>query len=156
MSWDGMRYSSIASSDVTWEIATKHDAGIDFSFFNDRLTGSVDYFYETRDNIYMTRSYLPWIVGVESSPKANVGKTKAQGFDGHFALKQKIGNVNLTLRGNMTCSKNEVLAYDEENSIYDYKPVSYTHLLLNYRNNPMFVADQNLSFGLWSRDSYLS
>ncbi len=121
MSWDGMRYSSIASSDVTWEIATKHDAGIDFSFFNDRLTGSVDYFYETRDNIYMTRSYLPWIVGVESSPKANVGKTKAQGFDGHFALKQKIGNVNLTLRGNMTCSKNEVLAYDEENSIYDYK-----------------------------------
>lgn len=119
--WGGMRYSSIASPDVTWEIATKHDLGIDFSFFNDKLTGSVDYFHEVRDDIYMTRGYLPWIVGVESTPSANVGKTKAQGFDGNFALKQKIGKVNLTIRGNMTYSKNEILAYDEENTIYGYK-----------------------------------
>ena len=121
LSWDGMRYSSIASPKVTWEVATKHDLGIDFSFFDDKLSGSVDYFYETRDDIYQTRSYLPWIVGVEQSPKANIGKTKVQGFDGNFAYKQKIGNVNLTVRGNMTYSKNEILEYDEEHSVYGYK-----------------------------------
>ena len=119
--WSGMYYSTVASPDVSWEIATKQDLGIDFSFFNDKLTGSVDYFYERREGIYMPREYLPYIVGLESNPKANVGETKAQGFDGNFAFKQKIGNVDFTLRGNMTYSKNEILAYDEENTIYTYK-----------------------------------
>ena len=119
--WSGMYYSTVASPDVTWEVATKHDLGIDFSFFRDKLTGSVDYFYERREGIYMTRSYLPYMVGLESNPKANVGATKAQGFDGNFALKQKIGNVDFTVRGNITYSKNEILQYDEENTIYGYK-----------------------------------
>ncbi len=30
--YGGMRYSSLSSPNVTWEIATKHDLGIDFSF----------------------------------------------------------------------------------------------------------------------------
>ena len=42
--YGGMRYSSLSSPNVTWEIATKHDLGIDFSFFNDKLSGSVDLF----------------------------------------------------------------------------------------------------------------
>ena len=120
-SWDGMRYSSLASTGVTWEVSTKQDLGIDFSFFDDKLSGSIDYFHEIRDDIYQTRNYLPWMVGVEQSPKANIGRVKAEGFDGNFTYKQKIGKVNLTVRGNMTYSKNKVLAYDEEHSIYSYR-----------------------------------
>ena len=119
--YGGMRYSTLASTGVTWEVATKQDLGIDFSFFGDKLTGSADYFYEKRTGIYMTRSYLPYLVGVESNPKANVGSTKAYGFDGNFAFQQKIGKVDLTIRGNMTVSKSEILEYDEENTIYTYK-----------------------------------
>ena len=119
--WDGLYYTSVASTDASWEIATKQDLGIDFSFFNDKLTGTVDYFYEEREGIFMSRDYLPFLTGLENHPTANVGKTKAQGFDGNFALKQKIGNVDLTIRGNMTYSKNEILEYDEENTIYSYK-----------------------------------
>lgn len=117
----GMYYSSIASPTVSWEIATKQDLGIDFSFFNDKLSGAVDYFYERRDDIYMSRNYLPWTVGVESTPKANVGKVKAQGFDGNLTFKQRINKVNLTVRGNITYSKNEILERDEENTIFTYK-----------------------------------
>ena len=120
-SLEGMYYSGIASPKTSWEIATKQDLGIDFSFFNDRLTGSVDYFYEHRTGIYMNRSYIPWIVGLEGTPKANVGETEAQGFDGNFALKQKVGKVDLTIRGNITYSKNKILQYDEKNTIYTYK-----------------------------------
>lgn len=120
-SWNGMRYSGIASPNVTWEIATKQDLGIDYSFFDDKLSGSVDYFYEHRKNIYMDRNHLPFMVGVESNPKANVGEVKAQGFDGNFTYRQKVKNVNLTVRGNITYSKNEILERDEENTIYTYK-----------------------------------
>ena len=119
--YGGMRYSSLSSPNVTWEIATKHDLGIDFSFFNDKLSGSVDYFNEKREGIYMLREYLPGIVGLESNPSANVGIVTSEGFDGHFTFRQKLGAVGLTIRSNITYSKNEIVDRDEENNYYWYK-----------------------------------
>ena len=46
------------------EIATKHDIGIDFALFNDKLTGTIDYFHEQRDGIYQERNYIPLSVGM--------------------------------------------------------------------------------------------
>ena len=120
-SWTGKYYSSIASPNVSWEVSTKQDLGIDFSFLSDRLSGAIDYFYERREGIYMERKSVPYEVGLESNPKANVGIVEAKGFDGHFAWKQKIGKVDFTLRGNMTYSKNKIIERDEENTIYEYK-----------------------------------
>lgn len=119
--YPGMRYSQVASNGVSWEVATKHDAGIDLALFNDMFTATVDYFYETRSGIFMHRKYLSEIVGLESTPQANVGKVRSRGFDGNFAFKQKVGEVDLSVRGNMTYSKNEVLDKDEENNIYNYQ-----------------------------------
>ncbi|SJN44601.1 TonB-dependent receptor [Sphingobacterium sp. JB170] len=120
-SWSGMRYSSVAATNVSWEIATKQDLGIDYSFFQDKLNGSVDYFTERREGIYMSRNFLPGFVGLENNTSANVGIVEAQGFDSHFSFKQKIRQVDLTFRGNITYSKNEIIERDEENTIYDYK-----------------------------------
>lgn len=119
--YNGLTYLDLASENVTWEIATKHDAGVDLSLFNDKFTATVDYFHEQRDGIFMAREFLSGMVGVGSNPKANVGSVCSQGFDGNFAYKQKINRVNLTVRGNFTYSKNEILEKDEENSVYPYQ-----------------------------------
>lgn len=119
--YGGLRYTQIASPYVTWEIATKKDFGIDLSLFNDKLTASIDYFDESRSGIFLTRAYLPEIVGLENNPKANVGKVTSKGFDGHFGFKQKVGNVEVRIRGNMTYSKNEIIDKDEEYSVYNYR-----------------------------------
>ncbi|WP_090500933.1 SusC/RagA family TonB-linked outer membrane protein [Pedobacter terrae] len=119
--WTGIRYSSVASPNVTWEVATKQDLGIDYALFHDKISGAVDYFRERRDGIYMSRNFLPGFVGLENNPSANVGKVKAHGFDGSFTFKQKLNNVDFTLRGNATYSKNEIIERDEENTIYSYK-----------------------------------
>lgn len=119
--WGGIRYATVASPDVSWEIATKQDLGIDYSFFNDKFNGAIDYFRERRVGIYMGRNFLPGFVGLESNPSANVGEVKAAGFDGNFTLKQKVNEVNLTLRANFTYSKNEIIEKDEENTIYTYR-----------------------------------
>ncbi|GGH08280.1 TonB-dependent receptor [Sphingobacterium alkalisoli] len=118
---NGMRYSSVASPHVTWEVATKKNLGMDFSFLNDKISGVFDLFDERRDGIYMTRMFLPNMVGLESNPQANVGSVKSRGFDGNIDFKQKFNTVDLTLRGNMTYSKNEILARDEQNTIYNYR-----------------------------------
>jgi len=119
--WSGIRYSSVASTNVSWEVATKQDLGLDFAFFNNNFNGTVDYFNERRTGIYMQRNYLPGIVGLESTPSANVGEVAAHGFDGNFSVKHKVGNVDLTIRGNITYSKNKIIERDEENTIYGYK-----------------------------------
>ncbi len=117
----GMRYTGLASTNVGWEIATKKDLGIDFSFFYDKVSGSLDYYEEKREGIYMTRNFLPWIAGLESDPSANVGIVKASGFDGSIKIKHKIKKVDFTFRGNITYGKNKIIDSDEENSVYYYK-----------------------------------
>lgn len=118
----GKIYTDLASNNVTWEIATKHDIGVDLSLFNDKFTTTIDYFHEQRDGIYMTRDHLSSMIGLNGKrPKANVGSVLSEGFDGNFAYKQKVGDVNLTIRGNMTYSKNEILERDEAYNVYEYQ-----------------------------------
>lgn len=119
--YSGMHYTQVSSPNVTWEIATKNDLGVDLSLFKDKLSANVDYFDEKRTGIYMSRNYLPSIVGLESTPKANVGSVRSRGFDGNFTFREKVGAVDLTVRGNVTYSKNEVIEKDEENNVYPYQ-----------------------------------
>lgn len=119
--YSGYKYSKLASTDVSWEVSTKQDLGIDFSFFQDAISGSIDYYTEHRRGIYMSRKYLPTFVGITSNPSANVGEVKARGFDGNIKFMHKFGDVLLTVRGNITYSKNEILERDEENTAYYYR-----------------------------------
>jgi TonB-linked SusC/RagA family outer membrane protein len=120
-SYSGKYYSQVASPYVTWEIATKNNLGLDLSLFGDKFQANVDYFWEKRTGIYMARENLPAMVGLESTPKANVGETKMNGIDGRIEYKQKIQDVNITVRGNMTYSKNEIVERDEPNNVYAYQ-----------------------------------
>lgn len=122
-SFEGKTYLNVASPGITWEIATKHDLGTDLSLFDDKFTVTADYFHEQRDGIYMNRSHLPWTVGLNEgdNPKANVGSVLSKGWDGNFAYKQRVGQVNLTVRGNATYSKNEILKKDEGFKTFPYQ-----------------------------------
>ncbi len=117
----GLLYSRIASTDITWEVATKHNLGLDFSLFGDRFGGALDYFHEQRDGIYMTRDFIPASVGIISRPRANLGSTLSKGFDGQLKYSQQINKVNFTVRGTMVYSRNEILEADEQFSNYPYR-----------------------------------
>lgn len=117
----GMRYSQVASPYVTWEIATKQNLGFDIALFRDQIIANLDFFDEQRTGIYMERHFLPGIVGLESTPRANVGAVKSQGFDGRLEYRQQLGEVHLTARSNITYSKNQILEKDEENNVYPYQ-----------------------------------
>ena len=117
----GMHYASLAARNVTWEVSTKQDVGIDLSLFNGRFNITADYFHEKRTGIYMIRNFLPGTMGLESAPWANVGAVKSEGVDGNFFYNERFGEVTLTVRGNMTYSKNTILDYDVENAVYPYQ-----------------------------------
>ena len=119
--YPGLTYTRVSSNNVTWEIARKHDLGFDLYLWGDKFGLTVDYFDEKREGIYMTRSYLPDMVGIQGeNPAANVGSVKTKGFDGNFKLDQRAGDVGLQIRGNFTYSKNKITEADEMVSRYPY------------------------------------
>lgn len=117
----GLTYHTIASNSVTWEIAKKHDLGVDIYLFGDKFGLTIDYFNEKREGIYMPRDFLPETVGLQQlTPYANIGATSNKGFDGNFSIHHKVENVNIQMRGNFTYSKNEITEADELYSRYPY------------------------------------
>ena len=119
--FDGLHYHAVASANLTWEIAKKHDLGIDLSLWNGKFTLTADIFQDTREQIYMQRQHLNSLVGISNQPWANVGKMRSKGIDGNFMFRHKVGQVDFTVRGNMTYAQNEVLEHDEANVFYPYR-----------------------------------
>ncbi|MDR0505260.1 MAG: TonB-dependent receptor [Dysgonamonadaceae bacterium] len=118
----GTSISFIGAQNLTWEVSAKHDAGIDLNLFNNKFSLIADVFKDTRDRIFMARRYIPYTVGIENIyPWANVGRMESKGADGTVAFQQKIGEVNMTLRGNFTYSYSKVIDYDEEANALDYQ-----------------------------------
>lgn len=117
----GLGFSQVASPFVTWEMATKQDLGLDISLWDDKFSMTVDAFMDERTGIYMQRNYLPTYVGLTSVPSANVGAVRSKGIDGNFKVQRQFNQLHVTLRGNITLSKNEVLDRDEEESVYAYQ-----------------------------------
>ncbi|MBD1429640.1 MULTISPECIES: SusC/RagA family TonB-linked outer membrane protein [Sphingobacterium] len=119
--YGGLRYSQVASPYVSWEVSIKKNLGFDINLFKNKFESSIELFDEKRTDIYMPRNFLPEIVGLESIPRANVGEVSSKGFEGRFSYRQKIGEVNITARGNVTYSKNKIIERDEENNVYPYQ-----------------------------------
>ena len=110
----GYRNGTIGTPSLTWEVAKKYNLGIDLDLFNGKFTGTIDFYKDKRDDIFMTRNHMPETTGLaDKVPMANVGKMESTGFDWNVSFFQKIGQVKLTVRGNMTYQNTEVLDKDE-------------------------------------------
>lgn len=49
----GIIFTRLANPDLQWEVSTQVDLGVDFAFFNSRLTGTLDYFSKESSNILL-------------------------------------------------------------------------------------------------------
>ncbi len=118
----GIAISRIGTPNLTWEVAQKHNVGIDLAIAH-KFTATVDLFKDVRSNIFMQRTYMPSTVGLTGSqiPWANVGKMESLGTDGTLAYSDKIGDVSFTVRGNFTYAHSEVLDYDEPANVLPYQ-----------------------------------
>src|SRR3546814_15837882 len=69
-SFEGIEEGKQENYDVTWETERKFDLGMDFSIFNGRISGSVDYFDNYRYDILTQRSTVPTYFGVQPDRKS--------------------------------------------------------------------------------------
>ena len=99
--------------DLTWETSYNFNAGIDFAFFDDRLSGTIEGFRRrTKDMLYYKP--VPSSLGYSSLP-VNVGSLSNAGLDVELhgeVIKTK--EISWKLYANMTYYKNRILKLDEE------------------------------------------
>ncbi|MBZ4191696.1 SusC/RagA family TonB-linked outer membrane protein [Niabella beijingensis] len=118
--YNALGYQQVGSDQLTWETGVKKDLGLEINILKNMFTFYMDFFEETRDDIFIQRNFLPAMVGISSSPYANVGKTENRGFDGNFSFHKRLHAVDFTARGNITYYKNKIIERDEQYNFYPY------------------------------------
>ena len=77
---NGITVNRYANEFITWEKAEKTNVGLELGLFN-KLEIQADLFYEKRNSILMTRSYIPSTMGLTADVRANVGAASGKGID---------------------------------------------------------------------------
>ncbi|KAA6301139.1 MAG: TonB-dependent receptor SusC [Candidatus Ordinivivax streblomastigis] len=114
----GITESLIGNPIVTWEKAYKQDYGFDFTMFNSRLSGTVDYYYENREDIlYEASSSVSLGMAL---PQLNLGKMQNEGVELDLKWNDKIDKVQYGAKFNAAYTKNTVVYMDEVLSPYPY------------------------------------
>jgi len=114
----------IGNPDVKWETTTQTNFGMDFTFFNNKLYFSADYFIKETDDILLTAT-PPGLVGDFDPTYFNSGSVRNKGFEFALGYQNNDGDFKYGFNGNLATLKNEVT------QLYTYVPniedtVNYT------------------------------
>lgn len=97
-----------SNPDLTWESAATFNAGVDFSLFNNHLSGSFDYFNKVTRNILQTPQDIPSIFGATPAD-ANVAKVRDAGWEATLTYNLKGQKVSQSFSVNVADNKNTLL-----------------------------------------------
>ena len=75
-SWTPSAYAA----DLKWEQTATTDAGIDFAFLSNRITGSIDYYYKKTQDLLAT-VFIPTLTNFGNQVTRNVGNMTDEGVD---------------------------------------------------------------------------
>lgn len=75
----GSKPTITPNADLKWEESEQYDLGLDFGFFNNALTFTIDYYYK-KTNGMLKEMVIPSYLG-EAKPYGNVGSMKNEGVE---------------------------------------------------------------------------
>lgn len=75
----GFGQSEIANPDLKWEVSKTYNIGLDFGFFNNRLSGTFEFYNTDTEDLLLSR-LLPITSGFESILQ-NIGSTRNRGWE---------------------------------------------------------------------------
>ncbi len=106
---------------ITWEVGTTYNVGLDFKFLQNRLSWETDAFYHKRTNMLIYRNAsLPETSGI-TLPRENLGEMCNRGFESLISWQDRAGKVNYNASINMTYAKNKILYWDEVPGVPEYQ-----------------------------------
>ena len=111
----GVSPLNIANALLQWEASEEFNPAIDFGFFNNRISGSVDYYKRTSDKLLLENP-VSYITGFTSGI-VNLGEVENSGWE--FELRTKnFSNEKFSWNSTLIAStnKNELLSFGDSNN----------------------------------------
>lgn len=102
----GVQSKGIPTTTISWITVNMYDAGVDFGFLANRLSGSLDYFYNLRKGLVDRRydQLIPSEVGFTLPPE-NLASEVYTGFDGNIAWADRVRDFRYSVGVNFTYSR---------------------------------------------------
>ncbi|RXK87105.1 SusC/RagA family TonB-linked outer membrane protein [Filimonas effusa] len=137
--------TKIGMKDLKWQTSIKYNLGVDMKLFDNAVDIIVDIFKTNAKDIYQQRVTIPEEVGSPANPWLNTSAMKSWGADGTLAFTKKVKkDLEVTLRGNFTITRNKVTHYEQAGVNFPYQ--SYTGV-------PYGVQRGLIALGLFKDDA---
>lgn len=108
-----LRENRVPNPNITWEVATNANVGVDGQLLQGKINFEFDVFYNKRTNILWFRNAsIPQTTGI-SLPRENIGEVANRGWDALIGYNNQIGDVLFRINVNGGYAKNEILFWDE-------------------------------------------
>ncbi|WP_046756872.1 SusC/RagA family TonB-linked outer membrane protein [Kordia jejudonensis] len=107
---NGFWTTQLGNPDLKWETTVKANIGIDFAMFENRLSGNLDFYQTTTEDLFLNRPIST--ISAFNNISANVGEIQNKGIE--LALSYDIirsndrKGLNWSVNGNIAYNKNEI------------------------------------------------
>lgn len=138
----GFTSTQTGNPNLKWETTTQSNFGVDFGLFNNKLTGSVDYYIKNTTNILINPPYLG-VKGEGGNTWLNGASLQNKGLEAILSYNANITNkFNLNITGNIAHNKLKV-TYLPNDAIIGYPGNGTTYTIIGHSPNTFFgyVAD---------------
>jgi TonB-linked SusC/RagA family outer membrane protein len=120
----GLRKGVTANPNITWEVATNMNLGVDGVLWDNLLGFSIDFFKHRRSNILTKRNLeVPFYTGIVL-PDENIGIVENRGVElvlSHWHKPSTVDGFTYSVSGNIALAKSKVIDLSEAQDVPDYQ-----------------------------------
>ncbi|MEO1011486.1 MAG: TonB-dependent receptor, partial [Bacteroidota bacterium] len=104
----GAATSRVANPDLSWETTKQINAGLDFGFFRNRISGSVDYYLKTTEDMLLGVRLNP-TTGIGQPALQNIGSLENEGIEIALnTINVETDNFSWATSINLATNRNEI------------------------------------------------
>ncbi|WP_298237889.1 TonB-dependent receptor [uncultured Algibacter sp.] len=150
----GFSPRNIANALLQWESSKEFNPGVDFGFLNNKITGSLDYYKRTSDNLLLNQD-VSYVTGF-SGGIVNKGEVENRGWELELRTKN-ISSENFSWNTTLIASTNtnELMDFGNDNGNLGVDTFDRNTQWINLVGNPIssfygYVADKEITTQYWS------
>ena len=114
----GSKANGLANENLKWEESEQTNIGLDFGFWNNKLTFTIDYYIKKTNGMLMTMP-IPSYVG-ETKPIGNVGDMENKGLEFELGYKWSVGDAHFAVKANASYLSNKLKNLGNDTGFLNY------------------------------------
>ncbi len=120
--------STIANPALTWEKTAQLDIGFDFGFYNDRISGELDYYIKNTTDLLLDVP-VPATTGYALQTQ-NVGSLENKGYEIVINTQNFVGDFSWSTSFNFSVNKNKILELAEGQELIDLGGSDFMNVIM--------------------------